>query len=117
MELERYIREKFDVAILSLVPVTERETELRRKAIDTSRVMLTHCEGDYTSPTDLATMQPGNYDNVVFLGSDWRETQEESDARTIMEHLVLRNALEGLLNKPKILVDLMGPDNVELFRD
>jgi len=49
MELGRYIREKFDVAILSLVPVTERETELRRKAIDTSRVMLAHCEGDYTS--------------------------------------------------------------------
>lgn len=117
MELGRYIREKFDIAILSLVPVTERETDLRRKAIDTSPVMLTHCEGDYTSPTELATMQPGNFDNVVFLGSDRLETQEESDARTIMGHLVLRNALEGLPHKPKILVDLMAPDNVELFSD
>ena len=62
-------------------------------------------------------MKPSSYDNVVFLGSDWLETQEESDARTIMGHLVLRNALGGLPEKPEILVDLMDADNVELFDD
>lgn len=116
-ELERYIHERFDVTILSLVPVANREIELSRQGIGAHRVMVTHCEGDYTSPTKLATMQPGDYDNVVFLGSDRLETQEESDARTIMGHLVLRNTIEGLHRKPKILVDLMDAENVELFDD
>ena len=116
-EFERYIHERFDVAILSFVPVADRETELKRKSIDGHRVALTHYEGDYTSPTELAATQPGDYDNVMFLGSDRLETQEESDARTIMGHLVLRNALEGLHQKPKILVDLMDGENVELFDD
>ena len=34
-----------------------------------------------------------------------------------MGHLVLRNALGGLPEKPEILVDLMDADNVELFDD
>ena len=116
-ELDRYIHERFDIAILSLVPAAEREIELNRQGIDVHRIVLTHCEGDYTSPAELAAMKPSGYDNVVFLGSDWLETQEESDARTIMGHLVLRNALEGLPEKPEILVDLMDADNVELFDD
>ena len=116
-EFERYIHERFDVTILSLVPVADREAELERKSINRHRVRLTHCEGDYTSPTELTAMQPGDYDNVMFLGSDWLETQEESDARTIMGHLVLRNTIEGLHQKPKILVDLMDTENVELFDD
>ena len=116
-ELARYIHERFDIAIFSLVPAAERETELNRQGIDVHRVVLTHCEGDYTSPTELAAMKPSSYDNVVFLGSDWLETQEESDARTIMGHLVLQNALKGLPDKPEILVDLMDADNVELFDD
>ena len=116
-ELARYTHERFDISIVSLVPAAERETELNRQGIDVHRVVLTHCEGDYTSPTELAAMEPGGYDNVVFLGSDWLETQEESDARTIMGHLVLQNALKELPDKPEILVDLMDADNVELFDD
>jgi hypothetical protein len=50
------------------------------------------------------------------MGSDWLETQEESDARTIVGHLVLKNILQGITEKPDILVDLMDVDNVRLFQ-
>lgn len=116
-EVKRYVREKFEITIMSLVPVTERETELNRRGIHTHCVQLTHHEGDYTSPTELEAMQPGSYDNIMLLGSHWLETQEESDARTILGHLVLQNVLEGIQNKPKVLVDLMDADNIELFDD
>ena len=116
-ELGRYVREQFEISILSLIPLVEREAELARKGIDQHRVMVTHCEGDYTSLADLEAMHPGSYDNVVILGSDWLGTQEESDARTIVGHLVLRNTLEGSTQKPEILVDLMDSDNVALFED
>lgn len=116
-EVERYDREKFDITVMSLVPVTEREIELNRRGIHTPRIRLNHREGDFTSPTELERVHPGSYDNIMIFGSHWLETQEESDARTIIGHLMLRNALEGLHQKPKILVDLMDAENVELFDD
>lgn len=116
-EFGRQVREQFEVAILSLIPLAQREAEIKQKGIDSRRVVVTHREGDPTSLSDLREMAPGGYDNVVILGSDWVETQEESDARTIVAHLVLRNVLDEGTHKPEILVDLMDFDNVALFED
>ena len=116
-EFSGYLHEQFEISILSLMPSAERETELGRKGIDQHRVRITHYEGDHTSLSDLEAVHPNSYDNVVILGSDWLETQEESDARTIVGHLVLKNILEGSTQKPEILVDLMDADNVGLFQE
>lgn len=117
-EFGRQIDEQFEVAVLSIVPSTQREAEIEQKGIDPHRVVVTHCEGDPTSLSDLKEIEPGGYDNVVILGSDWVETQEESDARTIVGHLVLRNVLDDeARRKPEILVDLLDFDNVALFED
>ena len=116
-EFGRQVREQFEVAILSLIPLAQRDAEIKQKGIDSRRVVVTHREGDPTSLSDLREMEPGGYDNVVILGSDWVDTQEESDARTIVAHLVLRNVLDEGTHKPEILVDLMDFDNVALFED
>ena len=116
-ELDDYLHEQFEISILSLKSASEREAELGRQGIDRHRVKINHYEGDQTSPSDLAAIQPSSYDNVVVLGSDWLETQEESDARTIVGHLVLKDILEGATQKPELLVDLMDADNIGLFQD
>ena len=116
-ELDDYLLEQFEISTLSLKPAVEREAELVQHGIDQDRVTVSHYEGDHTSLSDLEAIHPSNYDNVLILGSDWLETQEESDARTIVGHLVLKNILEGRPQKPKILVDLMDADNVRLFQD
>lgn len=116
-EFGRQINEQFEVAVLSLVPLEQREAEIEQKDIDLRRVVVTHREGETTSLSNLREMEPGGYDNVVILGSDWVETQEESDARTIVVHLVLRNVLDEGTHKPEILVDLLDSDNVALFED
>ena len=116
-ELDAYLHEQFEIAILALKPSAERETELGQKGIDQHRVKITHHEGDHTTLSDLEAIHPSRYDNVVILGSDWLETQEASDARTIVGHLVLKNILEGCTQKPEILVDLMDAANVKLFQD
>ena len=116
-ELDDYLLEQFEISTLSLKPAVEREAELVQQGIDQDRVTVSHYEGDHTSLLDLEAIHPSNYDNVLILGSDWLETQEESDARTIVGHLVLKNILEGRPQKPKILVDLMDADNVRLFQD
>ena len=116
-EFGRQIDEQFEVAVLSIVPLAQRETEIEQKGIDLRRVVVTHREGETTLLSNLRGMEPGGYDNVVILGSDQAETQEESDARTIVVHLVLRNVLEESTHKPEILVDLLDSDNVALFED
>ena len=116
-EFGRQIDEQFEVVVLSLIPSAQREVEIEQKGIDLRRVVVTHREGETTSLSNLREIEPGGYDNVVILGSDWVETQEESDARTIVVHLVLRNVLEGSTHEPEILVDLMDSDNVVLFED
>jgi len=116
-EFDRQIDEQFEVAVLSLVPLAEREVEIEQKGIDLRRVAVTHREGETTSLSNLREMEPDRYDNVVILGSDRVETQEESDARTIVVHLVLRNVLDEGTHKPEILVDLLDSDNVAMFED
>lgn len=116
-EFGQQIDEQFKVAVLSVVPLAEREAEIEQKGINLHRVAVTHREGETTSLPNLREMEPEGYDNVVILGSDWVETQEESDARTIVVHLVLRNVLDGSTHKPKILVDLLDSNNIALFED
>ena len=116
-EFGRQINEQFEVAVLALVPTAQREAEIKQKDIDLRRVVVTHREGEPTSLSNLREMEPDRYDNVVILGSDWVNTQEESDARTIVVHLVLRNVLDEGTHKPEILVDLLDSDNVAMFED
>ena len=116
-ELDDYLLEQFEISTLAVKPTVEREAELRQKGIDQDRVQVSHYEGNHTSLSDLEAIHPSRYDNVLILGSDWLETQEESDARTIVGHLVLKNILEKTTPKPKILVDLMDADNGRLFQD
>ncbi len=116
-EFDRQIDEQFEISVLSLVPLAEREAEIEQKGIDLRRVAITHREGETTSLSNLREMEPDRYDNVVILGSDRVETQEESDARTIVVHLVLRNVLDEGTHKPEILVDLLDSDNVAMFED
>ncbi|MYB55038.1 MAG: ion channel DMI1 [Gemmatimonadetes bacterium] len=116
-EFGRQIDEQFEVAVLALVPTAQRESEIKQKDIDLRRVVVTHREGETTSLSNLREMEPDRYDNVVILGSDWVNTQEESDARTIVVHLVLRNVLDEGTHKPEILVDLLDSDNVAMFED
>ena len=116
-ELDDYPLEHFEISTLSRKPTVERETELAQQGIDQNRVTVNHYEGDHTSLSDMEAAQPNSYDNVVMFGNDWLETQEKSDARTIMGHLVLKNILEGHVQEPRILVDLMDANNVGLFED
>ena len=62
----------------------KEKTETEQKGIDLRRVVVTHREGETTSLSNLREMEPDGYDNVLILGSDRVETQEESDARTVV---------------------------------
>ena len=114
-EFDSYLGEVFEIDVVSTVSVEERETRLRRRAFEPARVRVTQLDADYTAPADLARLEPAGYDNIVMMGSDWLGSGEESDARTIMGYLLLREILPET-GGPELLVELLDPGNVGLFR-
>lgn len=116
-ELERYTHEEAEVDVLSATPAAEREETLRRYTTLT-RTRVRMIEGDRTLPADIRSVSPAEYDNIILLGSDWAETKEESDARTVVTYLLLREILDEAEGRsPDILVELFDRSNAALFED
>lgn len=114
-EFESYSNERFHIDIVSVIPKAEREDHLTRHLPPFTRLAVRQIEADYTVRTDLVALAPTSYDNVVFLGSDWLDSGEESDARTILGYVLLRSLLPAAGPQPEILVELMDPENNRLF--
>lgn len=74
-------------------------------------------EGDFASAAALEAAQPGLYDSIVLMASDRLGSTYESDARTILGHLVLEKLFEAKppKKKPSIVVELMSAENAELL--
>lgn len=115
-ELSGYESENFEVDVFSLVPIEERTELLRHVATAAEGVTVTHLEGDYVRQADLAAIDWSRYDNCVFLGSDWLDSSEETDARSILGYSAMRAALEGQPTRPEILIELIDPWNAVLFK-
>lgn len=116
-EFGSYPNERFDLDIVSVVPAAERYEALERVEVPDGRVRVRHLEGDYTLQADLHRVAPDGYDNVVFLGSDWLDSGEETDARTLLGYVLLRSVLPPEAPGPDVLVELKDPANARLFRE
>jgi hypothetical protein len=115
-EFDSYENERFDIDILSMVPIAEREEYVARYLESPKRAKVKHIQADYAAPSDLQRADPGAYDNIIFIGNSWMESKEESDARTILGYLLLREMLSKKTTQPEILIELMDPENERLFQ-
>jgi hypothetical protein len=113
-EFGTYPDETYDVRILSTVPESRRQRLLDRYELASDRVTVGHMEGNYTEHADLAAVEPASYDTVLMVGSDRVQTEEESDARTIVGSLLLGELLprEG---PTSLVLELLDPENVPLM--
>jgi ion channel POLLUX/CASTOR len=82
-----------------------------------ANVTLRQLEGDYASPGDLLRIDPARYDSVVFMANDRVDSSYESDARTILGHLILDEILAKAPKRPPVVVELMSTENVALLGD
>ncbi|MEX0599930.1 MAG: hypothetical protein WD205_04750, partial [Rhodothermales bacterium] len=114
-EFGGYENERFQIDVLSRIPVDERTAALS-DAATSDRVSVRHILGDYTVWDKLSSAQPSTYENVVFLASDWLDSEEESDARTVLGYVLLRSILEEADHRPELLIELMDPENARLFK-
>jgi hypothetical protein len=111
-----YERDEFELDIVSTLAPQARAHELAQYDGGPANVRVRQIEGDYTVPADIARLQPAGYDHILLLGSNWLPGREESDARTVLGYLLLREQL-GNGAKPHVLAELMDPGNLTLFRE
>lgn len=103
----------FEVTILSKVAIADRHAELQNGATD--RVVVHHVRGDYATADSMRAVDPAHFDSIVFLASGWMRSPEEADARTILGYLLLKSMLGRSRRGPKVLVELLDPDNGNLL--
>jgi len=116
-EFAAYTEEVFTIDIASQVSATKREKRIRAEMPAWENLEIRQLEFDYTVPAYLESVDPASYDNLVLLPSERLKSEAESDARTILGYLVLRDLMEGAEKKPAVLVELTDPDNAALFEN
>lgn len=114
-EFDAYTREEVALDLFSMIDESEREKLLARRGIRPTHARIRHLEGDFTSRFELAGIDPADYDNIILVASDWLDTAEQADARTLLGYLVLSELLEVVERPPAVLVEAMSPDNAGLF--
>jgi Trk K+ transport system NAD-binding subunit len=114
-EFAAYADEAFSIDIVSQVSAAKREKRIKAEALSTEHIEIRQLEFDYTVPAYLESVDPAGYDNLVLLPSERLKSEAESDARTILGYLLIRELMEGTATVPPVLVELIDPDNAALF--
>ena len=73
----------------------------RPRRFSTEHLEIRQLEFDYTVPAYLESVDPASYDNLVLLPSERLKSEAESDARTILGYLLLRELMEGAEKHPR----------------
>jgi ion channel POLLUX/CASTOR len=100
---------------VSQVSAAKREKRIAAEALGAEHLEVRQLQFDYTVPTLLKPMEPASYDNLLLLSSERLKSGAESDARSILAYLLLRELTEGAEKPPSVLVELTDPDNAALF--
>lgn len=116
-EFAAYPDEAFRIDIVSQVSAAKREKRIKAEALSTEHLEIRQLEFDYTVPAYLESVDLAGYDNLVLLSSERLKSKAESDARTVLGYLLIRELMEGAANVPPVLVELTDPDNAALFEN
>jgi hypothetical protein len=113
-EFGTYDEERYEVRIASKVPISERAALLAQDKDGPASEAVTHVELDFTDPNQMRALAPEEADSIVLMGSDWTESAEESDARTLMGSLIIDELFRDRDRKPHVVMELLDPDNATL---
>ncbi len=114
-EFASYKQRRFEVDIVSVVPVRERQQEIDRYLGEQHQVVCRHVEADYMVEGELRRVGPLNYDSILLLSSDRLASGEEADARAMVGYLQLEDLLSEGGKRPQLIMELSDPDNRDLL--
>ncbi|MDQ2076942.1 hypothetical protein [Marinimicrobium sp. ABcell2] len=110
-ELGSYRQYRFELDIVSVVPISEREKIVERYQPNTEHVRCQHIESDFMQEGEMRDIDTGRYDSIVLMSSDRTNTGEEADARVIVGHTILEEYLERASRRPQLIMELSDPNN------
>jgi len=110
-EFASYPGRSFQLDLVSVIPVEERQREIARYGIDLGSVNGRLLEADYMIEGDLRKLSPASYDTVMLLSSDRLGSGEEADARAMVGYLQLEDILAEAAHRPQVIMELSDPDN------
>ena len=108
--------ETLTVTVISTHEVSLRQQDLASVPLS-ERLSVRHVVADYTIPQVMREHTPERYDAVLLVGTDRLESGAESDARSIVGCEVLKSCLPPSDQNPRIVIELMDPDNARLFEE
>jgi hypothetical protein len=126
-ELESYANQGFEITVASRCALAERERQLLGYGGQIKRVRMRHVETDCTVPEQLAALDPASFDVVLCLASDLAATDEEADARTLVEYAILQDIWADAAaaapaddhpaprKRPRLVLELLDELNVALI--
>ncbi len=116
-EFARYGSDAFEVDVVSLTPLEQREKALARHGVAHASAHVRQIEAGFSDPDVLQSLEPGRYDHIVVLASEWQAEEEQADAITVLTHRMLGGLLPEQGRRPEILVELNDEENQFLFRE
>jgi hypothetical protein len=114
-ELGRYGEHAFEIDIVSATPVVDRESDLARYVSDITGPKVTHIEAGFSTPGVLEGLEPRKYHNIIVLASESLEEKEHADAISVATALTLRGLFAEREHQPSVMVELLDPENRNLF--
>ncbi len=116
-EFASYTSETFTIDVISMTSAAKREGLIKVHGVSMEGLKVRHLELDYAVPAQLESLDPVGYDNVVLLASERLKPGDESDARTILGYLLIRDLVANGAKAPEYLVELTDPDNIQLLEN
>ncbi|WP_372987300.1 CASTOR/POLLUX-related putative ion channel [Marinobacter sp.] len=114
-EFASYRDRRFELDLVSAIPMEERQREIARYGIDLASVNGRLLEADYMVEEDLRRLNPASYHTVMLLSSDRIGSGEEADARAMVGYLQLEEILAESSSRPQVIMELSDPDNRHLL--
>ncbi|HSE27048.1 MAG TPA: hypothetical protein VLA95_02370 [Gemmatimonadales bacterium] len=113
-EFDSYQAEPVALDILARIDAEAQHRHLRAEDALPKRIRLRHIEGEKTSLADVGRLDLAGYDTVVILASDWLESPEEADARTLLAYFVVRELLPREGGGPRVVIEVLEEENAAL---
>lgn len=114
IELREHHGHALAIDLLSAVTRAERDAEL--DAHD-NLGELRHLEGDVTRRAVVERHLATGYDCIVLMSSDWLASGAQSDARTVLCYMLVRDALDRQQRTTPVVVEIMDASNRALLED
>lgn len=110
-ELDNYVKKGSEVLVVAKNP--EVDTEIGRIQSEMQNQKIAFCEGDVSEKKTLLDINTGIFDHIIVL-SDRDIDMQESDAKTLISLLHLRNISDGEGVDYSIVTEMLDMRNREL---